>query len=185
MSRILVIVIAVMLMISACSSKHAKQAPNEDPFVAAEREAPILADTDTLTYDFLAESTPAHESSGTSLGSLGEADLPELQDSAPATEAIGDPKPAQAAAEGISAIMPPAASAGPLFWVQVFASSSRKSAEEYAVDADGKLNERVRILFLEPYYKVLVGGFDSRERAVELRQQLTNRGFEGAWIFEK
>ncbi len=74
---------------------------------------------------------------------------------------------------------------GPLFWVQVFASSNRKSAEDFALVADGKLEERVRILFLEPYYKVLVGGYGSREKAVELRRDLTAVGYEGAWIFEK
>ena len=139
---------------------------------------------------FLAETLPSTEPESSIV--LGEADLPELRDedmNTPVAEAIISPPEAIPAIEAT----PPAAvvearpplEEGPLFWVQIFASGNLKSAEEFALGADSKLDERVRILYLEPYYKVLVGGYPGREKAVDLRQELVNQGYKGAWIFEK
>ena len=78
MSTRLLPALAAILLLGACSAKTTKQVPSEDPFVATEIEAPILADTDTLTYDFLAETMPSAEPEPSS--ALSEADLPELSD---------------------------------------------------------------------------------------------------------
>jgi len=37
---------------------------------------------------------------------------------------------------------------------------------------------------VEPYYKVLVGGFVDREDAVDLRRHVVSLGYDDAWIFE-
>jgi hypothetical protein len=190
MSIRLLALLAAILLLGACSAKTSKQVPSEDPFVTMENDAPILADTDTLTYDFLAETMPSTEPEPSS--ALSEADLPELRDedmNNPAAEALISPP------EDTSAIVEPPSTrevkvrppieAGPLFWVQIFASGNLKSAEEFALGADSKLDERVRILFLEPYYKVLVGGYAGRNKAVDLRRELVSQGYQGAWIFEK
>jgi hypothetical protein len=68
--------------------------------------------------------------------------------------------------------------------VQIFAGSTRASAEETARAAASRLDERVRVEYVEPYYKVLVGGFVDREDAVDLRRHVVDLGYEDAWIFE-
>jgi len=169
-----------LLLMLACT---AKQSTRRQPWDQASSQAPPAAlpasqvESDTLTYDFLAEAAPLEEGSG-----LAEADLPELvtEDQVSAPRAGSEaPPPARSSAPR------PAVDESPLFWVQIFASGSRQSAEEFAVEADARLSERVRILYLEPYYKVLVGGLPTREDAVSLRQALVELGYEGAWIFEK
>jgi hypothetical protein len=77
------------------------------------------------------------------------------------------------------------APSAPLFYVQVFASTSRPSAEEHALTADAQLEQPVRILFIDSFYKVLVGGYANRDDAVALRRTLTEAGYKDAWIFER
>ena len=178
--------LAAVLMLGACSAKNSTKQPSEDPFAAARGVEVAKANTDTLTYDFLAETSAAPEASSRYVPD--QADLPELSDMEVA--AIEPKVPPTTAKPRLDppvrqATQAPSDAEGHLFWVQIFASSNRKSAEEFALEADGRLEERVRILFLEPYYKVLVGGYADREKAVDLRRDLTSVGYEGAWIFEK
>ena len=161
MSLRLIAALAAVLVLGACSAKSTKQQPSEDPFVAAANDELALADTDTLTYDFLAETQPEPEQAGRYADP--EPDLPVLSDEVEETvaEAPAVPpttaKPAEEQPAVPEATMPPAEDEGPLFWVQIFASSNRQSAEEFALAADGRLEERVRILYLEPYYRCWSG----------------------------
>ncbi len=159
-----------------------KEPISSDPWME-DPQSEYTEEADTLTYDFLAEAEP--EGSETVPA---EPDLPVLQEESARTEseyspAVEDTAPPIEAVPVAPRSLDP--EEGPLFWVQIFASGSRDSAEEYALKADDQLDERVRILYLDPHYKVLVGGFPQRESAVELRRELVERGYEGAWIFEK
>jgi septal ring-binding cell division protein DamX len=153
----------------------------EDPWVEP-ASTEYSADSDTLTYDFLSESTPE-----VAQAPPAEADLPVLEEEAAAAGTAAAPVGAAAgtaaagSAAGSSAAPP---ESGPLFWVQIFASSNQQSAEAVANEAEGKLDERVRVLFMDPYYKVLAGGFSQREQAVELRRAVVGMGYADAWIFE-
>jgi len=180
--------LALLLGLGACSPKENM---NTDPWAEPETSARQPQPTDTLTYDFLEEAEPIQEG-----GMEAEADLPAIAENAPVVVEEQETPPASevppAATEvppaaGERVVTPPAppVDEGPLFWVQIFASSNRQSAEEFALEADERLEERVRILYLEPHYKVLVGGFPQREAAVALRAELVGLGYEGAWIFEK
>jgi cell division protein FtsN len=177
MIRFVTVILAALLMLGACSPKEPVK---NDPWLSSpEENAEYEVQADTLTYDFLAESQAEAESAPTP-----EPDLPVLDES-----------PTEAPPETVAAVpvatTPPAPEAltkpagdSPLFYVQIFASNNRKGAEDLALKADGKLDQTVRILFLEPYYKVLVGGFTDRDEAVLLRRELTDLGYKGAWIVE-
>ncbi len=173
MFKRLVVLTATAFILGACSPKEPIQ---NDPWVDTPSE-PVAYETesDTLTYDFLAESEAAADYEVSP-----EADLPVMEEvAAPVAEAVAALPPAVE----VQPIEAPAAT-GPLFYVQIFASHSRTSAEDFALKADAKLAAPVRILFLEPYYKVLVGGSTERDETVVLRRDLTDMGYQGAWIFE-
>ncbi|MCP4549101.1 MAG: SPOR domain-containing protein [bacterium] len=168
------ILFAIIALMAGCT---AKQQTTTDPWQDEAAEEQYSADKDTLTYNFLAESEPE-----VSPPAEEAADLPVIEEEQ-STAAVITPPVAEPAEETIEVV--PQIEEGPLYWVQIFASNSRKSAEEVALEADNKIEERVRILFLEPYYKVLVGGFPLKDTAVELRRELTQIGYKDAWIFQK
>lgn len=163
------------LLLGACSPK---EPVHNDPWMDTEPEpatpASYEVEADTLTYDFLAEEAVADDPAAEA-----EADLP-VADEPVAEPAVVEEAPPVIAPEPVAPPQP----SGPLYYVQIFASKSRQSAEELALKADNRLDETVRILYLEPYYKVLVGGFADRDAAVVLRRDLTDMGYQGAWIFE-
>jgi len=70
------------------------------------------------------------------------------------------------------------------FRVQLIASSSKEEAERAADVIREKLSERVHIEYFEPYYKVRVGDFLTREGAEDVRVQVVGMGFRDAWIVE-
>jgi cell division protein FtsN len=168
----------VILILAGCTAKEPMG--DNDPWGEPTTETVYNTEADTLTYDFLAEAEPE-----VSPEVAAEPDLPVIQEvvSEPVAESMAPLVEATPQVEEV--VSRPPVEAGPLYWVQIFASSSQQSAERAALEADGKLENRVRILFLEPYYKVLVGGFNAREEAVELRRQLTGQGYPDAWIFQK
>ena len=166
-----------ILILAGCTPK---QEPNFDPWQDSASDETVIADSDTLTYNFLEEaeaevSPPADEV----------ADLPVIADSGVVETVEAEVEAIPVAPVEVEVPRVPDVEEGPLFWVQLFASGSRKSAEEIALQADAKIEDRVRILFLDPYYKVLAGGFSNREEAVELRREMTEMGYKDAWIFEK
>ncbi|MBN2170754.1 MAG: SPOR domain-containing protein [Candidatus Krumholzibacteriota bacterium] len=170
--RALLILLALSLLVG-CSPKEPVR---NDPWL--EPEAAVEAAPDTLSYDFLIEEAPplADEAAAAETAPA-EADLPVIEEEAEPAPATTTPAPVQTA--------PPAAEIdGPLYWVQIFAGSTRASAEETARAAAARLDERVRVEYVEPYYKVLVGGFVDREDAVDLRRDVVALGYEDAWIFE-
>lgn len=66
--------------------------------------------------------------------------------------------------------------------VQVFAASDRAAAEEFARSLRGRVDdEPVYVEWVDPWYKVRVGDFESRAPADRLRARLEERGIEGAW----
>ncbi len=176
MIRMVTIAMAILFLLGACSPKEPVQ---NDPWLSSPDESvDYEVQADTLTYDFLAESQADEEASPEP-----EPDLPVVDESPAETVAeVEAPAPVVATPAPESIVAP--ASGAPLFYVQIFASNNRKGAEDLALKADEKLDETVRILFLEPYYKVLVGGFEDRDEAVMLRRDLTDMGYKGAWIVE-
>jgi len=165
------VIMMALVAFGACSPKEPVQ---NDPWLETKTEpASYEAEADTLTYDFLTESGAEAEAEVAP-----EPDLPVL-DEAPAETVVATPPPAPEPEATMTEIH-----SGPLFYVQIFASSNRKSAEEIARKADTRLDQTVRILFLDPYYKVLVGGFADKDDAVVLRRDLTEIGYPDAWIFE-
>lgn len=194
MRRQALILLAVAFIVAACSPKPSIQ---NDPWLELPpaAETPIAA-SDTLVYDFLAEEPPPPPEED---AVLAEPDLPVLDElpvesGAPPVESAEAPAPpavseqaAPAAAETppppIETLAPEAAT--PLFYVQIFASPNRQGAEERALEADARLDQPVRILWLDPYYKVLVGGYADRDAAVALRRTLAEQGYKDAWIFER
>lgn len=188
------VLLAAALLVAACSPKPSIQ---NDPWLELPpaAEAPVAA-SDTLVYDFLAEEPPPPPEED---AVLAEPDLPVLDElpvaSAAPPAASAEPPAAPPVSEAVAPAAPEATPppietmapepATPLFYVQIFASPNRQSAEEHALDADERLEQPVRILWLEPYYKVLVGGYPDRDAAVALRRTLAERGYKDAWIFER
>lgn len=188
------VLLAAVLLAAACSPKPSIQ---NDPWLELPpaAETPIAA-SDTLVYDFLAEEPPPPPEED---AVLAEPDLPVLDELpiAAAEPPVASAEPstppaseAPAASAAPEATPPPIETldpepAAPLFYVQIFASPSRQSAEEHALEADARLEQPVRILWLDPYYKVLVGGYTDRGEAVALRRTLAEQGYKDAWIFER
>jgi cell division protein FtsN len=172
--RALLILLALSLL-AGCSPKEPVR---NDPWL--EPEVAVEAEPDTLSYDFLIEEAPplADEAAAAETAPA-EADLPVIEE-----EVEPAPAPTAPAHAPVETAAPAAEIDGPLYWVQIFAGSTRASAEETARAAASRLDERVRVEYVEPYYKVLVGGFVDREDAVDLRRHVVDLGYEDAWIFE-
>lgn len=164
--RYAVALIAVLLL-AACTPKEKVE---KEPLPSSRDIELPPASPDTLEYDFL-EEQPAEPPAEPPRP---EPDLPAPEEPEERSEPIWtlpEDKPAPQAAEG-------------LFWVQIFATRSHERAEQIAAEAGERLTQRIEVHFLDPYYKVLVGGFDRREPAVELRDRLVHKGYPDAWIFE-
>ena len=70
----------------------------------------------------------------------------------------------------------------PGYRVQIFASIARDKAEEFVARARHGFTEKVYLEFEEPYYKVRIGNFTTREDAEILRRKAISLGFKGSWI---
>jgi cell division protein FtsN len=68
---------------------------------------------------------------------------------------------------------PPAAGTDTLFHIQLGAFGQRPGMTEY------KRAGKVNVITENGLYKVLVGGFRTRDEAVRRRQELAGNGFEG------
>jgi len=157
------------LVLAGCTPKNKVKEDVPPPPPPTEWKTQSEAVPDTLDYDFLGEAVA--ESFGES--SEAEADLPvieEVEKEEPIWT-IPESRPAPKAAPG-------------LYWVQIFATRNLDRAEQIAGEARDRLSHSIEIHFLDPYYKVLVGGFGEREEAVDLRDRLVNKGYRDAWIFE-
>jgi len=187
------VLLAAALLAAACSPKPSLQ---NDPWLELPpaAETPVAA-SDTLVYDLLAEEPPPPPEEN---AVIAEPDLPVLDDlpiasaaPPPADATPAHPEAAATSAEPAAAATPPPVEtlspepSAPLFYVQIFASTSRQSAEEHALEADARLEQPVRILWLDAFYKVLVGGYTDRNEAVALRRALAEQGYKDAWIFER
>ncbi len=168
MTRRLIIILAALLALSACTPKNKVQEDAQAPPPPVS-ETPMEAVPDTLDYDFLAE-----EDTGEIEEIPAEADLPVIEKPAEVEEVIWTIP---------EEVEEPQATEG-LFWVQIFATRSHERAKEIAAEAEDRLSHRIETHFLSPYYKVLVGGFTTREEAVKLRDRLVSKGYRDAWIFE-
>jgi hypothetical protein len=160
--KFMIIVLGILAM-AACTPKNkvVEEIPVSSlPMIESE------AVPDTLDYNFLTEETITLTEE-----SPVEADLPVLESKPEAVWTIPEDKPEPKAAAD-------------LFWVQIFATRSRDKAEQIAGDAEDRLSHIVETHFLDPYYKVLVGGFEIREDAVKLRDTLVGKGYRDAWIVE-
>ncbi|MDP6419134.1 MAG: SPOR domain-containing protein [Candidatus Krumholzibacteria bacterium] len=179
-----VLVILLLAFLSACTPKEVVNTSEEAPVVEEISAAP-----DTLSYDFLSEGDRyAGETSAEA-----QADLPPL---APVFEpVVEEPELPEETEETVSIADPPMEiqeeispvaveeKTEELFWVQLFASSSKEKALAMARSAESKLQGPVRVFFLDPHYKVLTGGFAEKEEALKLRAELVTRGYPDAWIF--
>ncbi len=157
------IILAVLSAMTACTPKNKveKDIPvSTIPVIESE----VLPDT--LDYNFLQEETIVLREE-----SPVEADLPVLETPAEPIWSIPEDRPVPQAAED-------------LFWVQIFATRSRDKAEQIAAEAENRLSHSIETHCLDPYYKVLVGGFATREDAVKLRDNLVSKGYRDAWIVE-
>ncbi len=195
MRKGVMILLGGCVLVAACSPKQTFHA---DPWLDMEPVAEVSsAASDTLTYDFLAEEPPPPAEAD---AVLAEPDLPVLDETFALEEAAASAAPPAAAGAAVppaaapsappAATPPPVETASsapstPLFYVQIFASPSRPSAEEHALSADAQLEQPVRILWLDPFYKVLVGGYAGRDEAVALRRMLIEAGYKDSWIFER
>jgi cell division protein FtsN len=66
--------------------------------------------------------------------------------------------------------------------VQVFAAQDRATAEAVAARLEGRLNgQPVYVERQDPWYKVRVGDFATREEADRLRKRLVEMGYPEAW----
>ena len=68
--------------------------------------------------------------------------------------------------------------------VQVIASTVREEAEGVAEVVKGLFPVGVYIEYTEPFFKIRVGNFKTREEAEKMREELAGYGFEDAWIVE-
>ncbi|MBD3346266.1 MAG: hypothetical protein GF401_14520 [Chitinivibrionales bacterium] len=68
------------------------------------------------------------------------------------------------------------------FRVQCFASNQIDRARTEKKKLEIKLNKPVYIAFQDPYYKLLVGDFTSRNQAELILADLKNLGYDDAWI---
>ena len=71
------------------------------------------------------------------------------------------------------------------FRVQIFSSSTRRSAEDAQMQARVQLaRDDVFIEFESPYFKVRVGNFQTRNDAEILLEEVTKKGYETAFIVQ-
>jgi len=166
----MLMLLAAVLALAACSPKH-----KTEPGPVSEPVIEEVAAPDTLDYDFLGEEVP---------DVVSEPD----EEAAPDLPVVSEPETAPAVPVAEPEPLAPAVAQAPagdgLNWVQIFATGSEEKAQELARKAQQRLSYRVAVHELPPYWKVLVGGFETREEAVQLRDRLVALGYDDAWIFK-
>jgi hypothetical protein len=100
---------------------------------------------------------------------------------------IGLPDYAQTASDTVGAMARPGESAavagrGAGFDVQFFASQNVLQARQVKQQVDTLTDMPVRIVFAEPYYKVLAGPYPSFEEAEAFLRLVTRLEYTSAWI---
>jgi len=70
------------------------------------------------------------------------------------------------------------------FRVQLFASSTEKSASRVAADARTGFKENIYVEYIPPYYKVRVGDCLTKEDAIALKSKALKLGYRGAFVIE-
>jgi hypothetical protein len=68
--------------------------------------------------------------------------------------------------------------------IQVVASTIREEADGIADVVKGLVPIPVYIEFSEPFYRVRVGDFRTKDEAEKIRRKLVDYGFDSAWIVE-
>jgi len=68
------------------------------------------------------------------------------------------------------------------FRVQIFAGGGRGDADQVAIQARTRTQDPVYVQFESPYYKVRVGDFQDRAKALEMRDRLRGYGYPQAWV---
>lgn len=71
---------------------------------------------------------------------------------------------------------------GPGFDVHVFASLNIQEAKQVQRQTDTLSSMPIRVVFEEPYYKVMAGPFGSFEEAQQFLQLVSRLGYSTAWI---
>jgi hypothetical protein len=70
------------------------------------------------------------------------------------------------------------------FRVQLYATRDVEKAKKVAESARNIFSMQTYIEYQDPYYKVRLGDFRTREEAERMRYNVTSGGFEDAWIVE-
>jgi hypothetical protein len=68
--------------------------------------------------------------------------------------------------------------------IQVVATRFLEEAERDAELVKGLYTVAVYIEYYEPFYKVRVGDFKTRQEAEKMKEKLVEIGFDSAWILE-
>lgn len=69
-----------------------------------------------------------------------------------------------------------------VYRIQVQAVKDRAKAQELAEQLKGLVPYSVHIVYVEPWYKVQVGDFATRQEAVQGKKLLANNGFTDSWL---
>lgn len=145
----------------------------------AKRKEPVEQES-TMQSDDPQQSRDSRNYSLTNLDTLNAGKEVYLSESelAPAAAALVQsvPAPAQAGAGGGKS----ATVEG--FRIQCFASAQIENAREEKRKLEQKTSLPIYILFMDPYYKILVGDFKTRDAAEKTRGDLKNSGYKDAWI---
>jgi cell division septation protein DedD len=68
--------------------------------------------------------------------------------------------------------------------VQLYATKDVERAREVALSARKLLGENTYVEFQEPWYKVRLGDYRSRDEAERVRYRASTSGFADAWVVE-
>ncbi len=75
---------------------------------------------------------------------------------------------------------------GTFYRAQIGVFEDQRSAEKLAMDARGKVSEKVYVEFEPPFYRVRVGDFQTRKEAESFVKVLQDLGFRGSfWVMKR
>jgi hypothetical protein len=70
------------------------------------------------------------------------------------------------------------------FRIQVFALYDQEEAANRARELKVLQDEPVMLIYQEPYWKIIVGDFNNRRKAEQIKNGLINLGYIDAWIVQ-
>jgi hypothetical protein len=71
---------------------------------------------------------------------------------------------------------------GGVFRIQCMAAGSMEKIKAFKKEFETKMDLPASVIFAEPYYKLLVGNFNTRQEAEQVLQKVKDAGYRESWI---